>query len=117
METIPIEPKTWKRFAAEFTRTHDGWPLVIESAAARQPELETMPFHGMTIDDEKHTATLILGEAPDEYVTYSIGGVRSVSLESNRGRSESSIRMETEDGRVMLLHFELVDSDGIQPTR
>lgn len=112
MQAMSVGRKDWKRFAAEFTRKHEGWPLVIEMAGGTQrdqPELEPVPFRGITLDDRRSQATLVLGEEPDAYFTHSIDGVNHVILESGLKRSERSIRLESEDGEITLLHFELTD--------
>lgn len=113
MKSMSVGRGDWRRFAAEFTRQHEGWPLVIETASGDEGEpagREAVPFRGIALDHHESLATIILGEDPDRYFIHSIGGVKNVVLESGLKRSESSIRLESDHG-VTLLHFELADTD------
>lgn len=117
MRATEVGCENWKTFAAEFTRQHSGWPIVIETPGRHRgslPEVVTLPFRALELDVDHQIATLVLGDEPDRYVTYSIAGVKALMVESSRERSESSIRIESNEGMVTLLHFELADVGVLQ---
>ncbi len=91
MATHDIPREEWHAYLEEFSRTHGGALVTIETVSAGDDpriEAEALPLVGISYEtkgDEIGTILLLLGAEPDDHVTHAIEAPKHVYHKSGAG--------------------------------
>ncbi|MHB1296572.1 MAG: DUF5335 family protein [Anaerolineae bacterium] len=107
MRIREVEKDHWKDFCDGFTGLHEGWiaSLRVRSDGSEEPVAEDLPFVGVTLDPERDSISLAIGDDPREHLTHIIDHPKKLWVEQTDDGADSALGIESEEGGRTVLSF------------
>ncbi|MHB0855963.1 MAG: DUF5335 family protein [Anaerolineae bacterium] len=107
MRIREVEKHHWKEFCDGFSGLHEGWiaSLRVRSDGSEEPVATDLPFVGVTLDPERDSISLAIGEDPREHLTHIVEHPKKVWVEQTEEGADSALGIESEAGDRIVLSF------------
>lgn len=105
-----VHEAEWSALANQFSRLHTGQPAVVETrvlGVVKGVNAQFLPLMGVTAEADQQGATrieIVLGDSPTAHFAHAVSPVTHVRVAEWNDSVSSTLEIESEDGRVTLLH-------------
>jgi hypothetical protein len=110
MSIREIQPDQWRTFFDDFSRTHRGWPVIIEVLGpdlGDQIEARALPFEGIFAERRNgaDAIRIMAGYKPSDHISHVVGNPSRIWLSSLADDDAEVVEIECTDQQKALIRF------------